>query len=132
MSQTWIRILFFVSAIYDFVLGAAFMFRGNQLFEQYAVPLPNHWGYVHFCCLMLMIFGLMFLAVAVRPLANRNLIPYGILLKAAYVGGTGYYWINGGIPGVFKPFLFVDAAMLAGFVWAYFALGTIANEKTDN
>ncbi len=124
MAITWIRILFLVSAVYDFALGAAFLFSGPQVFERFNVPLPNHWGYVHFCCLMLMIFGLMFLMVAIRPLANRNLIPFGVLLKAAYVGVTGYYWINGGVPWIFLPFLFVDTVMLVAFGWAYLSLGS--------
>jgi hypothetical protein len=123
MSQLWIRLLFVVCAAYDFCLGLAFLVSGPQLFEQYKVPAPNHWGYIHFCCLMLMIFGLMFLAVAIRPRANRNLIPYGALLKLSYVAVTGYYWFSEGIPWVFKPFLFMDAAMLAGLVWAWLTLG---------
>lgn len=121
MPQIWIRILFLVSALYDFVLGIAFLVSGPQIFERFNVPEPDHWGYIHFSCLMLMIFGLMFLAVAIRPRANRNLIPFGMLLKISYVAAAGYYWLNGGIPGVFKPFAFIDAAMLAGFAWAYFA-----------
>ena len=128
MTMIWIRILFLVSAAYDFVLGTAFLFTGPELFEQYNVPLPNHWGYIHFACLMLMIFGLMFLMVAIRPKANRNLIPYGILLKCAYIGVTGYYWINGGIPWIFQPFLIIDAVMLVAFAWAYFALGSKQNK----
>ncbi len=123
MSQLWIRILFLVCAIYDFLLGIVFLASGKSLFARFDVPAPSHMGYVHFCCLMLMIFGLMFLAIAMRPSANRNLIVYGVLLKCAYVGVASYYWINGGIPWVFKPFVFIDAAMLAGLVWAYVALG---------
>ncbi len=124
MSLAWIRVLFFVSALYDIVLGAAFIAAGTQLFNQFQVPLPGHWGYIHFCCLMLIIFGLMFATVAINPRSNRNLIPFGILLKAAYVGATGYYWLNGGVPNVFKPFLVIDAAMLVLFVWAFFSLGS--------
>ena len=123
MSMTWIRVLFLFAAAYDFVIGAAFVFAGPQLYEAFNVPVPPHWGYVHFCCLMLMIFGFMFLRIGLRPRKNRNLIPFGMLLKAAYVGVTGYHWLNGGIPWVFIPFLFIDAAMLVGFVWAYLSLG---------
>ena len=122
MNRLWIRVLFLICAAYDFLIGMAFLTSGPALFDQYNVPPPNHWGYIWFCCLMLMIFGLMFLAVAIRPVANRNLIPYGMLLKLAYVGITGYFWITEGIPWVFKPFLFIDAAMLAGFVWAFVTL----------
>ncbi len=124
-----IRALFFVAAVYDFVLGLAFIAAGERLFNAVGVPLPNHWGYIHFCCLMLMIFGLMFLMIAVRPHANRNLIPYGMLLKVSYIAVTGYYWINGGIPWIFQPFLIIDAVMLLGFAWAYFALVTGRDKK---
>ena len=47
---------------------------------------PNHWGYVQFSAALLIIFGLMFLAAARRPIANRNLLPYCFLLKIAYSG----------------------------------------------
>ncbi len=122
MVPTWIRILFWISAGYDFALGLAFIVSGPQLFERFNVLLPVHWGYIHFCCLMLMIFGIMFVAIAMRPRANRNLIPYGMLLKAAYVGSTGYYWLNGGIPWVFKPFLIIDAVMFVLFAVAFVTL----------
>ncbi len=122
MVPVWIRILFWISAGYDFALGLAFIVSGPQLFERFNVPLPVHWGYIHFCCLMLMIFGIMFVAIAMRPRANRNLIPYGMLLKAAYVGSTGYYWLNGGIPWVFKPFLIIDAVMFVLFAVAFVTL----------
>ncbi len=132
MSLVWIRVLFFVSALYDLILGAAFLFAGARLFEQFSVPLPAHWGYIHFCCLMLMIFGLMFLAVAVSPRGNRHLIPFGILLKASYVGVTGYYWLNGGVPDVFKPFLVIDALMLMLFAWAWVSLGAADKRNADS
>ena len=131
MNLLWIRIVFFVAATYDFVLGTAFLVAGKQLFEQCDVELPSHWGYIHFCCLMLMIFGLMFLLVAIRPRANRNLIPFGVLLKASYVGVTSYYWVNGGIPFVFKPFLVIDAIMLILFVWAFFSLGSTTEKPSE-
>ena len=126
MNTSGIKILFWISALYDFVIGAAFLFMGSTLFEQFEVPPPSHFGYIHFCCLMLMIFGCMFAMVAINPHTNRNLIPFGVLLKAAYVGVVGYYWFNGGVPWVFQPFLFIDAVMLIGFIWAYNTLRPIA------
>ncbi len=116
------KLLFWISALYDFVIGAAFLFAGTTLFENFQIPTPDHWGYIHFCCLMLMIFGCMFATVASNPVSHRNLIPFGILLKASYIGVVSYYWLNGGVPWVFQPFLFIDAVMLVAFVWAYFSL----------
>ncbi len=125
MNPTRIRWLFAVAALYDFAIGLTFLLQGARLFEASGVPQPNHWGYIHFGALMLMVFGLMFAAVAIHPSANRNLIPYGILLKLSYVGLVGYYWATEPIlPWLFKPFLFADLVMLVLFVVAYMALGS--------
>ena len=124
MNQTGIRGLFAVAALYDFAIGLTFLLQGAKLFEASGVPQPNHWGYIHFGALMLMVFGLMFAAIAFNPAANRNLIPYGILLKLSYVGLVGYYWANEPtFPWLFKPFLVADLVMLVLFAVAYVALG---------
>ena len=86
------------------------------------MPPPGHWGYVQFAALLVATFGLMFLAVAARPQANRNLIPFGVLLKASYVGVVAYHGATGGVPGLFLPFAVIDAVMLVLFVAAYRAL----------
>ena len=119
MSLASTRLLFTVAGAYDFIIGAAFLGFGPQLFEATSVPQPNHWGYLQFGALMLMIFGLMFFAVASNPVANRNLIPYGILLKLSYVAIVTYYWVSTDVPLLFKPFAVIDAVMLVLFVIAY-------------
>ena len=121
MTLSNIRILFLVAGLYDFIIGLAFLLFGVALFNQTGVPLPSHWGYIQFASLMLLIFGVMFLAVSFNPVANRNLIPYGVMLKISYSGLVGYYWITSGCPMLFKPFFFIDLLMLAGFVMAYFS-----------
>lgn len=79
-------LLFVIAALYDGFLGLAFLFAGPQLFDLFNVTPPNHFGYVQFPAAILIIFALMFLAVALKPVQNRNLIPYGILLKVSYCG----------------------------------------------
>jgi hypothetical protein len=119
MSTTWVRLLFAVTGVYDFGVGLAFLGFGPQIFQAMDVPPPNHWGYVYFACLLLMTFGVMFFVVAFEPTANRNLIPYGMLLKFSYVAVVLYYWVTEGVPMMFKPFAVVDAVMLALFIVAY-------------
>lgn len=128
MNLNGIRVLFAIAALYDFIIGLTFLIRGPQLFDATGVPQPNHWGYIYFGSLMLMIFGLMFAAVAWRPARNRDLICYGILLKLSYVGLVGFYWFGtaNGIPWLFKPFFFIDLIMLVLFVMACFAIGRMA------
>jgi hypothetical protein len=118
----WIPLLFAVAALYDGVLGLAFLFAPGWPFATFGVTPPNHMGYVQFPAALLLIFGLMFLAIARDPLANRNLIPYGILLKLAYSGVVLAYWLGRGIPGMWKPFAVVDLAMAALFLWAWSVL----------
>jgi len=118
-----ISILFVVSAIYDGVLGAAFLVAGGALFQWLGVTPPNHLGYVHFPAALLIVFALMFIAVAVNPIRNRNLIPYGILLKVSYCGVILFHWIDAGLPMMWKPFCIADFLFLILFAWAWISLG---------
>ena len=121
LAITW---LFYLAALYDGVLGLAFLFGARSVFEMFGVTPPNHFGYVQFPGALLIVFALMFLAIARKPVENRNLIPYGILLKVSYCGVTLFHWISSGIPGMWKPFTIADLVFLFLFVWAYRGLGT--------
>jgi hypothetical protein len=88
-------------------------------FDSFAVPQPIHKGYVQFGSFMLVIFGTMFFAVAYDPVANRNLILYGMLLKLSYTGRVIYYWVAMDCPQLFKPFAVIDALMFVLFFLAY-------------
>lgn len=122
-----VRVLFVVSALYDGLLGAVFLLAGESLFQRFGVTPPNHPGYVQFPAALLIVFALMFAAIAVKPLKNRNLIPYGILLKVSYCSVISFHWLTDGIPGMWKPFCFYDIVFIAAFGWAWMALG---KEKT--
>jgi hypothetical protein len=124
MKQPAIVALFVVAAIYDGLLGSAFLFAGGALFEWFQVTPPNHFGYVHFPAAIMIVFALMFLAIARNPQANRNLIPYGILLKVSYSGVAFFHWFTAEIPNMWKPLAIVDIGFLALFIWAYRALRT--------
>ncbi len=117
-----IRLLFNVAALYDGILGLAFLLAGPQLFTHFQVTPPNHFGYVQFPAMLLIVFALMFLAVARKPSENRNLIPYGILLKISYCATVFYHWFTADVPYIWKPFAVLDVAFLALFIWAYRAL----------
>ena len=120
MTLSTTRLLFAIAGLYDFLIGLTFLLLGPQLFEAAGVPQPNFWGYIQFGSLLLVIFGTMFFAVAYDPVANRNLIPYGMLLKLCYAGLATYYWVATDIPMLFKPFAIIDAVMLVLFVLAYY------------
>ncbi len=114
-----VRLLFVVAAVYDGLLGLAFLLAGPSGFKWFGVTPPNHWGYIHFPAALLLVFAVMFSAIAARPETNRNLIPYGMLLKLSFSGLVVYHWVAGGIPNMWKPFAIIDALFLVAFVWAY-------------
>jgi hypothetical protein len=118
----WISPMFYIAALYDGVLGLAFLFAAPALFQWFGVTPPNHFGYVQFPGALLIVFALLFMTVASNPAVNRNLIPFGMLLKVSYCGVVFYHWIAAGIPGMWKPFAWIDLVFLAAFIAAYVQL----------
>jgi len=94
------------------------------IFKNNGVRL-NHPGYVQFSAALLVVFALMFTAIAIDPLRNRNLIPYGILLKVSYAGIVFYYWATTGVPAMWKPFAIIDLAFMLGFVWSFMLIPSL-------
>lgn len=123
-STTPVRAVFLIAGLYDFLLGAAYLVAAPRLFAHFGVTPPNHWGYVHFAAVLLVLFGAMFFAVAARPYANRNLIPYGLFMKLGYCAVVAYHWVSAGIPDMWKPFAVIDLIWALLFLWAYCRLAS--------
>jgi hypothetical protein len=121
-SLVWIRLLFVLAAVYDGVLGVLFLVAPDYPFRQFEVTPPNHVGYVQFPAALLLVFALLFVNIARDPIGNRGLILYGILLKVAYCGVSGWHWLSAGIPGMWKPFTVIDLVMGVLFAWAWVVL----------
>jgi hypothetical protein len=118
-----IRPLFYLAALYDGFLGLAFVIAPTWALETAGVPVPYHVGFLQFPAALLIVFAIMFFAVAKRPLENRNLIPYGILLKVSYCSVVFAYWILGRISMIWKPFAIADVVFGVLFWLAYRELG---------
>ena len=121
-TKQMISILFSLAAAYDGVLGLVFLLVPSVIFQRFEVAPPNHFGYVQFPALLLLIFAWMFASVALAPDKNRNLIPYGIALKVAYCGIVFYYWSTVDIPYIWKPFAVLDFFCIILFVLAFVVL----------
>jgi len=121
-SLSSIRTLFGIAAVYDGLLGLAFLAAGPGIYAHFQITPPNHWGYVHFAAGILVIFGWMFLEIARKPVESRNLVPYGILLKICYVATVAWYWVHGDVPAMWKWFAATDALFAILFVWSLRAL----------
>lgn len=118
-----VTVLFVIAALYDGILGLFFVFAPITVFKWFDVTPPNHLGYVHFPAALLIVFALMFLAIARNPASNRNLIPYGVLLKISYCGVVFFHWFTTGIPYMWKPFAIIDLAFIPLFIWVYVKIG---------
>ena len=122
MKRGWLGPLFWVAAIYDGLLGLAFLFFWRQVFEWFGVTPVNHPGYVQFPALLLLTFALMFALIAIDPWRNANLIPFGICLKASYAGVVFGYKLSHGIPAMWLPWAWADLGFLACFILAWRAV----------
>lgn len=118
MTTIFRKWLFYAAAAYDAVLGVVFVFFWRQLFSLFEVTPPNHGGYVLFPSLLLLVFSAMFVRIARDPDGNRELITYGIGLKAAYSGTVFWYQLTAGVPAMWIPWAWIDVLFLILFVVA--------------
>lgn len=125
MNVTLVRGLFLVAAIYDGVLGLIFLFKPGFAFELFEVIPPNHFGYVQFSAILLLIFAAMFLRVARDPMANRFIMLYGVALKAGYSGLVFYYMLTTGVPAMWVPWAWADLVFLILFLWGWYYTGRL-------
>ena len=130
-KTTILRMGFLLAAIYDGVLGLAFLVAPTELFRWASVTPPNHPGYVQFPAALLLVFAWMFFVIARAPERGAGLIPYGVGLKISYVGVLGWHWIVRGVPYIWKPFVIADLVFLAFFVWAWMMLAKPARRRED-
>lgn len=128
-SRPAITTLFLLAAMYDGALGLAFLVAQGTIFRWFNVTPPNHPGYVQFPAALLIVFAIMFAAIARNPEGSRNLIPYGMLLKVSYCGVAFWHWSQGGIPNMWRPWAIADLVLLMLFCVAYWQLGKEARQK---
>ena len=128
MNGTWLKWLFYLSAIYDGGLGLLFLLFWPAVFRWAGVTPPNHGGYVQFPALLLIIFAGLFLQIARDPVKNRDLIPYGIALKIAYSGIVFWHDLTTGVPSMWIWCAWADLVFLILFVTAWTRLG--ADERS--
>ena len=119
----YIRPLFYFATLYDGFLGIAFVIAPAWVLETVGVPVPYHVGFIQFPAALLIVFAIMFFVVARGPVANRNLIPYGIMLKVSYCAVVFSYWTLGRMTIIWKPFAIVDLVFAVLFWLAYRELG---------
>ena len=123
---SWIRVLFTIAAIYDGVLGVAFLVAPKAIFASLGVEAPYHSAFIQFPAMLLIVFALMFFRIAKQPVQNRELILYGCGLKVSYCLTVFWYEITSEISFIWIPWAWADLVFLILFLLAWKTLGKSA------
>jgi len=116
VSSGW-RTFFLLAALYDLILGAAFLVASEPILTAIGMTLPPHIAYIQLAAVFVFVQGLGYWLVSRDPLANLGLVRVGIAYKAAYSGLALYYLATGQLPSVFFiPWAVFDLLFLIGFV----------------
>lgn len=122
MTHRWIRLVLILCGAFDGVVGLIFAVAPAAMFRYFGVTPPNHYGYVQFPALLLLIFAVIFFRAAADPVGRRDTILYGVALKASYSGLVFWYQLHGGVPSLWIPWAWADAAFLVLLLLCWFAL----------
>ncbi len=116
VSSGW-RAFFLVAALYDMLLGAAFVVGGEQILRAIGMDLPPHIAYIQLAAVFIFVQGLGYLLTYLDPLGNLGIVRVGIAYKAAYAGLAFWYLVIGALPSIFFiPWAIIDLLFLVGFV----------------
>jgi hypothetical protein len=102
-KNRYYRGLFAVAALYDIVLGVAFLFFPRESFELVGAEAeyPEYTAYITLIAVFLLVLGIGYALIARGNLMrNRDLIAVGTLYKLAYVGAAVFYLITGDYPHI--------------------------------
>jgi len=99
--EKYYRSLFTVAAIYDALLGVAFLFFPARVFGALGIreQLPAFGGYLTLLGAFVLVIGVAYALIARGELRrNADLILVGTLYKLAYSATAFYYWSAGTLP----------------------------------
>jgi hypothetical protein len=127
MSLKAIKVLFWIAALYDLVLGPAFGLFYQPIYARFGVELPNHPGYVQLSAMFIFIIGFGFTLVARDPVGNRQIVLLGILMKIGFCLVVLGHLLFATVPPIYVPFAILDFLFLVSFLPAYAALRRMAS-----
>lgn len=117
--ERYYKSLYLIAALYDFILGAAFLFFYRSIFKLTGMNLPDNPAYLTFCAAMIALFGILLFMIYLNLEGSKRLIIYAILVKFAYVGTVLYYYILVGpnyVDFPFRLFAFFDIIFAVLFI----------------
>lgn len=102
-KEKYYQSLFGVAAVYDIVLGIAFIFFRRPIYAALGISdkLPAFGGYLTLLGVFVLVIGVAYALIARGDLRrNADLILVGALYKAAYATTAFYYWALGNLPHI--------------------------------
>jgi len=127
-SPAWIKVTYWIAAFYDGLLGLIFLIGMGKIFAVAQVDPPNHPAYIQFPAMILIIFAYLFYNIARKPIENRNLIIYGVLIKLAYCASVIPHWVAGQMPSMWIPFAVFDFIFMLIFIYTVVVLKKLASQ----
>lgn len=111
------RLLFLLAALYDGLLGAAFLVGAGPILTWLAVPSPASPIYLQLIAGLIVVQGLGYFFVWRRLWRNVDIVTMGIAAKLALVAVTAASVVRGDLPHPLVAWLAViDACFLIGFL----------------
>jgi hypothetical protein len=112
------RAFFLVAAVYDILLGLAFLLAGESILDAIEMDLPPHIAYIQLAAIFIVVQGFSYLLVYLYPLANRGIVWVGVAYKASYSALAFWYLAIGQLPSMFfVPWAIIDIGFMIGFLW---------------
>ncbi len=114
------RKIFLIAAIYDFILGIAFFFFYEQIFNYFSITIPVYPMYLQMAAAFVIAMGVGYYYIYTNIYRNIDLVKLGVVYKLFYSGLTGYFYFAGLANVIFFWFAVFDLVFLALFIWFLF------------
>ena len=116
-KEPYYKLLFLIAAIYDLVLGLAFLFFYKLIYQTLNIPLPQYPAYISLSAAFVFVLGIAYYMVYQNLYANRDLVKIGTIYKVAYALVVFYYFFFETLPhNSFLIFGFIDLIFLGLFI----------------
>ena len=117
------RTLFFIAALYDFILVFVFFAFLRFFFEDiFNMPYPLYPAFFQAAAAFVFVMGVGFYFVYRNMYRNIDIVKVGIIFKLVYTGLAFYHVFFEGMPWIFSVFGLFDLIFIAFFVFFLFAV----------
>ena len=116
-KDSFFKGLFLVAAIYDLLLGLAFLSFYKPIYSFFNITLPTFPMYLQLSAAFVIAMGVGYYLVFLNLRRNIDLVKLGIIYKFTYIAVVSYFFLMNLANIAFMYFVLFDAIFLATFVW---------------